>query len=364
MAKDYYDVLGVSKNATKEEIKKAYKGLAKKYHPDLNKSNPDAEKKFKEINEAASILGDDEKRQQYNQFGDADAFKRAGGQGFGGYDFGGFGDFASFDFGDIFDKFFSGGGMRQRGPATGQSIRADIEISLEDAANGVTKTLEIPRVESCGHCKGSGAESELDIKSCNECNGSGVSKRTQRTPFGTFATTTTCGTCRGRGKIVERECRKCDGTGLVKNERRIQINVPAGAEEGTNLRVTGEGEAGEYGARPGDLYVVIHVAEHKVFQRDGDDLYVKVGVSFATAALGGEIEVPTLEGKATLKIPSGTQTGTTFRMRGKGIPFLHGRGSGDENVEISIEVPKKLSKKQKELLREFSKTSKKKGLFG
>lgn len=370
MAKDYYDTLGVNKNATKEEIKKAYKKLAKKYHPDINKDS-DASEKFKEINEAAAVLGDDEKRQQYNQFGDAEAFKRAGGgAGFEGFNFGdsGFGDFASFDFGDIFDKFFSGGGFsprdRRRGPRPGADIRADIEISLEEAANSTTKTLNIPRVEKCPECDGTGADSRSDIKECPECHGSGTARITQRTPFGIFTTSATCRNCNGAGRIIKHECSNCDGTGLTKKIRKIEIKIPAGAEEGTNLRVTSQGEAGEPGAPTGDLYVIIHVKEHPVFDREGDDIHAAVRISFVTATLGGEIEVPTLEGKAKLKIPAGTQPGTIFRMKGRGIPFLHGYGRGNQMVEIIVRVPDKLNKKQKELLREFEKARKKKGLFG
>ncbi len=367
MAKDYYNILGVDKNATKEDIKKAYKNLAKKYHPDINKDDPSAEQKFKEINEAAAVLGDDQKRSQYDQFGDADSFKRAGGgAGFEGFDFGGFGDFASFDFGDIFDQFFSGGGFsrgRRRGPRSGANLRADVEITLEEAASGTTKTLSVPRVEKCPECGGTGAQSEADVHECPECRGSGTSRQTQRTPFGVFATTATCQECQGRGKIIENPCKNCDGTGLVHRTRKIEIKIPAGAEEGTNLRVSGEGEAGEHGAPSGDLYVIIHVKEHHVFDREGDNIHVNVRISFSTAALGGEIDVPTLEGKAKLKIPSGTQPGTVFRMKGKGIPFLHGYGQGDEMVEVTIKVPERLSKKQKELLKEFDRTGKKKGFF-
>ncbi|MBD3164300.1 molecular chaperone DnaJ [Candidatus Woesearchaeota archaeon] len=370
MARDYYDILGVDKSATKEDIRKAYKKLAKKYHPDINKDNPEAEQKFKEINEAAAVLGDDQKRSQYDQFGDAESFKKAGGgAGFEGFDFGsfGFGDFASFDFGDIFDQFFSGGGFssrRGRGSRRrGADIRADIEITLEEAASGTKRALNIPRIEKCPECHGTGAESDSDIKECPECHGTGASRKTQRTPFGMFATTSACRRCRGSGKIIEKECGKCDGTGLVKNTRKIEVKIPAGAEEGTNLRITGEGEAGEAGAGTGDLYLIVHVKDHPVFDRDGDNLHVNLRVPFATAALGGEVEVPTLDGKAKLRIPAGTQPGTIFRMKGRGIPFLHGYGQGDEMVEITIKVPDKLNKKQKDLLKEFEKSGKKKRFF-
>ncbi|MAE42933.1 molecular chaperone DnaJ [Candidatus Woesearchaeota archaeon] len=363
MAKDYYKILGVDKTATKEEIKKAYKNLAKKHHPDLNKEEGSTEK-FKEISEAAAVLADDEKRTKYDQFGTtADKF----GQGFQGFDFsdfmsdaGGFG----FDFDSIFESFFGGGFHgRRRGPRRGNDLRYDLEITLEEAATGVTKHITVPRMEQCGKCHGTGAESDKDVISCPDCNGTGIQRRTQRTPFGMLATTTTCRKCQGQGKYIKKECADCNGNGIVRKTRKIEIEIPTGAEQGTNLRVAGEGEAGEKGAETGDLYVVIYVKEHDVFERQGDDIYVKVPVSFAVAALGGEIEVPTLSGKAKLKIPSGTQNNTVFRMKGKGIPYLHGYGTGNENVEVVVEVPKKLSKKQKELLKEFAKEGKKKGFL-
>jgi len=365
MPKDYYKILGVEKTATKEEIKKAYKNLAKKYHPDLNKETGAAEK-FKEINEAAAVLADDEKRSQYDQFGTtAEQF----GPGFQGFDFSDFmSSRAGFDFDDIFESFFGGsnpfGARRRRGPRRGADLRYDMEITLEEAAAGATKHIIVPRLEQCSKCHGSGAESESDIVNCPDCNGSGIKRQTQRTPFGIFSTTTTCGKCHGQGKYIKRECQLCDGTGVVKKTRKLEIKIPAGAEEETNLRVAGEGEAGEKGAPAGDLYVVIHVKEHDTFERHGDDIYVKVHIPFTVATLGGEIEVPTLDGKAKLKIPTGTQNNTIFRMKGKGIPYLHGSGTGNENVEVVIEVPEKLSKKQKELLKEFEKESKgKKGFF-
>ena len=366
MAKDYYKILGVEKSSTKEEIRKAYKKLAKKYHPDLNKGE-DSTEKFKEINEAAAILADDEKRTKYDQFGTtADQF----GQGFQGFDFSDFmsdvGD-AGFDFDSIFESFFGGRspfGSRKKSPRRGADLRYDMEIILEEAATGITKHIVIPRLETCTKCHGSGAETEEDIENCPDCNGTGVIRKTQRTPFGIFSTQGACGKCSGQGKYIKNECEVCDGTGVEKKTRKLEIKVPAGAEEGTNLRVSGEGEAGEKGAPAGDLYVVIHVKEHDTFERDGDDIYVKIPISFTIAALGGEIDVPTLDGKVKLKIPSGTQNNTVFRMKDKGIPYLHNHGSGNENVEVIIEVPEKLSKKQKEILKEFEKESKKKkGIF-
>ena len=272
--KDYYKILGVDKNSTKEEIKKAYKKLAKKYHPDLNKDSSSADK-FKEINEAAAVLGDDQKRDKYDRFGTtAEQFSG----GFQGFDFS---DFMSdvggsgFDFDNIFESFFGGspfGGRRRREPERGASLRSDIEITLEEAATGITKHIVIPRLESCSNCDGSGAESSSDVVNCPTCNGTGVAKRTQRTPFGLFSTTTTCSKCGGDGKFIKHECKECDGTGVMRKTRKIEIKIPQGAETGTNLRIVGQGEAGLKGASPGDLYVIIHVLEHDVFDRDGDDI--------------------------------------------------------------------------------------------
>jgi len=363
MTKDYYKTLGVEKTATKEEIKKEYKKLAKKYHPDLNK-NEDAAEKFKEINEAAAVLADDEKRTQYDQHGTtADQFS-----GFQGFDFS---DFVSdiggsFDFDSIFEGFFGGRSpfRQRRGPRRGDDLRYDMEITLNEAAEGTTKHIVVPRLESCSKCHGSGAESDEDIVNCPDCNGSGMRRRTQRTPFGIFQTQTTCGKCSGQGKYIKKECAVCDGTGIVKKTRKLEIKIPTGAEEGTNLRLVKEGEAGEKGAPSGDLYVIIHVKEHDVFERHGDDIYVKIPIPFTIAALGGEVEVPTLNEKAKLKIPAGTQNNTIFRMKDKGIPYLHGHGQGNQNVEVIIEVPGRLSKKQKEILKEFEQAGKKKGFFG
>ena len=363
--KDYYKILGVSKNATKEEIKAAYKRLAKQYHPDLNKA-PDAAEKFKGINESAAVLGDDQKRAQYDRHGTTGE-QFGGFEGFDSSDFmsdvGGFG----FDIDEMVDKIFGGRfdkGQRTRRRQRGSDLRYDLEIELEDAAFGATKTISVPRLEGCEKCGGTGAESGSDIVTCNECNGRGVTTRTQRTPFGLFSTTTTCRKCRGEGKYVENECHECDGQGIVKMTRKIEVKIPAGAVDGTNLRIQGEGEATK-GMSAGDLYIVVHVKPHKIFERHDNDIYVKVPVSFAIAALGGEIGVPTLKGKASLKIPAGTQSNTVFRMKGLGIPSLHGHHTGDENVEVYITVPEKLTKKQRELLEEFEKEEKhgKRGLF-
>lgn len=353
MAKDYYDILGVGRDASKEEIKKAYKKLAKKYHPDLNKDKNAAEK-FKEINEAASVLGDDKKREQYDRFGTTEGF---GGFDFGGFDFTNFG--SSFDFGDIFDTFFGSGKQRRRSSYRGADLRYDIEISLEEAASGVKKHIVIPRYEKCGKCAGSGVASKSGVKTCGECGGSGYVRKSSRTPFGMFTQTSTCRRCGGEGRVIKDPCPICDGEGRVEKSSKIELSVPPGVHTGTNLRLEGKGEAGVKGGRSGDLYVVVHVLEHEIFQRRGNDLYCSVPLSFVTATLGGMIEVPTLNGMAKLKIPPGTQTSTLFKLRGKGIKGLHG-GSGDEYVKVIVEVLRKLSSKQKKILKELEKSFRKK----
>src|SRR3989338_9357498 len=269
------------------------------------------------------------------------------------------------DFDSIFENFFGGGSSsgRTRRRQRGSDLRYDMEIELEDAALGATRTINVPRLEECEKCNGTGDESAKDIVTCDECGGRGVSTRTQRTPFGLFSTTTTCRKCRGQGKHIKNECRECGGNGTVRKNRKIEIKIPAGAETGTQLRVQGAGEAGEKGIESGDLYIVLHLKEHKTFEKHKNDVYIKMPLSFTTAALGGEIEVPTLSGKATLKIPAGTQSNTTFRMRGQGIPELQTHHTGDQHVQIYIVVPEKLSKKQKKLLEDFDKENKKKGFL-
>lgn len=359
--KDYYKVLGVDKNASKEDIKKAYKKLAKKYHPDISKEE-DAQEKFKEINEAAAVLGDDKKREQYDRFGtSANGFSDFSGSDFSnfGFDFGG-SDFG-FDFEDIFDRFF-GGGRRSRGPRRGRDLLYEMDITLEDAFYGATRDIEIPRTETCPDCKGSGAESESDIETCEECNGTGTIKQARRTPFGMFQTQSACPKCKGQGRRIKKECYTCDGTGLVRKRRKIQVTIPKGAEDGMRLRITGEGEAGEKGAQPGDLYIVMREKEHDLFERRGNDIHIDVPISFVQAAMGAQVDVPTLKSKAKLTVPAGTQPDTILRMKDKGIPGING-GTGDQLVKIIVEVPEKLTKKQKELLKEFDKESKKKGFF-
>jgi molecular chaperone DnaJ len=359
MGKDYYKILGVEKGASKEEIKKAYKKLAKKYHPDLNKEEG-SESKFKEINEAASVLGDEQKRQQYDQFG-SDGMN-FGQSGFGGGDFNEFfrgGQGGGFDFEDIFDSFFGGGGMfggrgrGRRGSVRGSDLRYDLEITLEEAAFGVTKKIMVRKLERCSKCGGKGAVSDSDIKTCETCHGSGQVTQAKRTPFGIFQTTGPCSACHGQGKIIKNPCPMCDGNGRVEKEKKIEIKIPAGIEHMMRLRVSGEGEAGERGSPSGDLYVVVFIKEHEYFERHGDDIILEVPIPFTTVALGGDIEVPTLHGDVKLKIPSGTQSHTVFRIKGKGIQHMDGFGTGDQHTRVIVETPEKLNKKQKELLEEL-----------
>jgi molecular chaperone DnaJ len=354
---NYYETLGLSKGASKEEIKKAYKKLAKKHHPDLNKGDTASETKFKEINEAFSTLNNDQKRARYDQYGSADsgAGFGGGGSGFEGFDVGG-------GFGDIFDSFFGGSGRGRagRGPRRGHDLQYEIQVTLEEAYAGVKKTIKIPKHDVCKHCSGSGAENASDIVTCGTCNGAGRVTQQQKTPFGIFQSQGVCPSCNGDGKTIKNPCSKCSGAGKVKVNKNLEIKIPAGVDTGNQLRVPQEGEAGERGAQPGDLYVVMRVIGHKIFDRDEDNISTSVPISYAQAVIGTSIPVPTLDGAANLKIPAGTESGTTFRMRGKGMPRLQGHGYGDEMVTIQIETPQKLSKKQKELLEAFEDSLKEK----
>ncbi|MBI2144817.1 molecular chaperone DnaJ [Candidatus Woesearchaeota archaeon] len=368
MAKDYYEVLGVPRTASVDEIKKAYRRLAKKHHPDLNK-NPDAAEKFKEINEAASILGDEKKKAMYDQYGATGEGFSPGAGGFGYTDFSGF---ENLDIDELFERFFGGGfgfghsRQERRRSRKGSDLAYEVEVSLEEAATGVHRTVTLPRLERCADCNGSGAESSDSIRECPDCGGSGFVRRTQRIAFGTFTTTSHCGKCRGTGKFISNPCKSCHGKGRVEKVRKIEVKIPAGVDNGHRLRVSGEGEAGEHGSQSGDLYLLIRVSPHRIFDRRGNDIFADVPVSFVAAALGGEIEVPTLEGAAQLKIPAGTQTNTVFRMAGKGIPDVDTGEKGAENVKVIVAVPEKLSRRQQELLREFAKEEEKsgKGVFG
>jgi len=359
--KDYYKVLGVSKSANKEEIKKSYKKLAKEFHPDLNKSK-EAEGKFKEISEAASILLDDNKRQKYDQFGTN--YEQSTGHGFDFHDFGfDSNDMGSFNFDDLLNQFFGGNfgfstGNRRQSARRGNDLAYELGITLEEAANGEKKTIKIPRLAKCKKCKGTGARSENDIVTCSNCNGRGIATSTKRTPFGIFQTTTTCSKCGGIGKQIKHLCEECDGTGVVKEISTIEVTIPRGARNGMRLRIPGYGEISHGSETPGDLHVILQEMPHKTFTRENNDITYELKISFSQAILGDTVEVPTIDGKAELKIPAGTQPETILRMKGKGIPHLEGNGTGDENIKIIVEIPKNINKKQKELLEEFKKQEK------
>jgi molecular chaperone DnaJ len=354
--RDYYDILGVPRNATKEQIKDEYRKLALKYHPDRNKA-PDAEEKFKEISEAYAVLADDEKRGQYDRFGhagidgrystedifrgvDFDEILRDIGFGFGG-------------FGSIFDSFF--GGRRARGPQRGQDIRYDLEISLEEAYQGYSTEIEVPRTERCPVCNGSGARPGTSPKKCPECGGTGQIQHVQRAGFMQFARIEPCRKCRGRGTIIENPCSECHGAGTVERSRRISIKIPPGVDTGSQLLLRGEGDAPERGGPHGDLYVVVHVKPHQTFKREGDDLICSMEVNFSQAVLGAELQVPTLDGPAKIKLPPGTQSGAVFRLRKKGMPDLHNGRRGDELVVVGLRTPDRLSSRQRELVEGLSK---------
>lgn len=351
--RDYYEVLGVSKSASKDEIKKAYRKLSKQYHPDINKE-ADAADKFKEIKEAYEVLSDEQKRAHYDQFGHTDPNQGFGGGGFGGDFGGGFGGFE-----DIFSTFFGGGGSRRdpNAPRKGNDLQYTMTISFEDAVFGKETTIEIPREENCDTCKGTGAKPGTKVENCSYCGGSGQVNIEQNTPFGRIVNRTTCRHCHGSGKNIPNKCTTCSGTGKVKKRKKINVKIPAGIDDGQQLRVSGQGEPGVNGGPSGDLFVVFHVREHEFFERDGDDVYCEVPLTFVQATLGDEIEVPTLHGNVQLKIPAGTQTGTRFRLKGKGIPNVRGYGQGDQHIIVKLITPKKLSEKQKQLLREYAEVS-------
>ncbi len=347
MSKDYYNILGVSKNASQDEIKKAYKKLAKKYHPDVS-SEPNAESKFKEIQEAYSVLSDETKRRNYDQFGEAgEKFS-----GFGGFNFGGF-SHSEFDFEDLFEGMGFGGlgdlfGTRKkRSPKKGQDLVLKLSISFMEACFGTEKEIEITRIEKCDACNGVGG---TGLKTCPVCHGRGVETRTRRTFLGIMQTTNTCNNCGGTGTIIQNPCNKCNGTGLIKKKRKIKIKIPRGINTGNHLRLKNQGNYDKGGT--GDLYIVILVEPHDMFKRDGLDIFVELPISFSEAALGAEIEVPTIRGKARLRIPSGTQTGTIFKMKKQGVKIDSGK-IGDEFVKVFLKTPNRLSKRQKQLFEEL-----------
>lgn len=356
--RDYYEVLGVDRNASADEIKKAYRKMAKKYHPDLNPDNKEAEEKFKEVNEAYSILSDSEKKARYDQFGHAgvDPNYAGGAGGFGG----GFGGFE--DLGDIFGSIFGGGfggfggggrAQRANAPRRGADANATVNLSFEEAAKGCKKEIKITRIENCSECGGSGAEKGSTAKTCPTCNGSGQVTVTQRTPFGAMRTQKVCDHCGGSGKIIEKPCSACAGKGRVRRTITKEVNVPAGIDDGQYIAVRGEGDVGINGGPNGDLNISVSVRPHPIFERSGFDVFCEIPVSFSQAALGDEITVPTLDGKVKFKIHEGTQPGDEFKLNGKGIKRLNHGGKGDQYVKIVVEVPKDLSKEQKELLKSF-----------
>ena len=344
--KDYYEVLGLSRDASEEEIKKSYRKLAMKYHPDRNPDNPKSEAQFKEAKEAYETLSDDQKRAAYDQYGHA-AFEHGGGAG-AGFGGAGFGDAFGDIFGDIFGGRGQGGGQRNN-VYRGADLRYNMEISLEDAAKGTETKIRIPVQSACETCKGSGARPGTQPVTCTTCAGHGQVRMQQ----GFFSVQQTCPKCHGNGKMVKDPCPTCSGAGRVKQNKTLSVKIPAGVDEGDRIRLTGEGEAGVNGGPTGDLYVVIHLKTHEIFQRDGGNLHCEMPISFSTAALGGEIEVPTLGGSAKMKIPAETQTGGVFRLKGKGIKPLRQSDQGDIMVHVVVETPVKLTEKQKDLLREF-----------
>ncbi len=350
MKRDYYEILGVTKTATEVEIKAAYRKLAIQHHPDKNPDDHTAEEKFKEAAEAYSVLSDAQKRASFDRFGHAGVGAGAGGAGFDP----GFSNiediFDLFGFGDMFGGRGGAGSQRRTAAQRGADLRYDLEITLEEAATGKEEKLNIPRLETCDECDGKGTESGTEPETCVTCNGSGQTRYQQ----GFFSVMRTCPNCGGKGRIIKSPCKKCRGAGRVEKEKTLEIKIPAGVETGSRLRITGEGEAGASGGATGDLYVVIHVAEHEMFERQGANLYVSTPISFAQAALGAEIKVKTLDGEQDLKIPAGTQTGSVFRLKSQGMPALGGRGKGDLFAAATIITPKNLTKEQRKLLEQFA----------
>ena len=372
--RDYYEVLGVSKSASADEIKKAYRKLAKENHPDLHPNDKECEARFKEVNEAYEVLSDADKKAKYDQFGFAGVDPNYGagaGGGGGAWTGSGFSDLGDI-FGDIFGggfgDIFGGGGSRttrtRNGPQKGDSLRVGLTLTFEEAAFGCTKEINISKVEECPDCHGSGCAGGTSPETCPDCHGSGVIRQQQRTPFGTVSTTVNCPKCGGTGRIIKEPCKTCRGSGTQRVQRRISVNVPAGIDDGQTISLHGQGNAGKNGGPAGDLLVNVRVRQSDVFEREGDDILYEMDISFVQAALGAEVEVPTLDGKVKYNIPEGTQTGSVFRLRGKGVTHLRGSGRGDQFVTVHITVPKNLTSAQKEALREFGEAMGEKGGVG
>lgn len=356
--RDYYEVLGVDKSASDDELKKAYRKLAKKYHPDLNPDDKVAEKNFKEVNEAYEVLSNSEKRARYDQFGHAgvDPNFNAGGGSYGG----GFGDFG--DLGDIFNSFFGGGfgggrSSNPNAPRRGNDASSSVTISFEEAAKGCKKTVKVTKIDNCSDCGGTGCQKGISAKTCPVCHGSGQVNTVQRTPFGQIQTQSVCNNCHGSGKIIDNPCRTCAGKGRIRHTIDANVNIPAGIDDGQVINLRGGGDAGVNGGPSGDLRINVNVRPHPIFERDGYDIYCEIPITFAQAALGDEITVPTLDGKVKFTIHEGTQPGDEFKLKGKGVQRLNYSGRGDQYVKITVEVPRDLSKAQKEKLKEFDKST-------
>ena len=356
--RDYYEVLGIQKGASEDEIKKAYKKLARKYHPDMNPGDKEAEEKFKEVNEANEVLSDPEKKARYDQFGFAGVDPNYG-AGAGGGAYGGGFDFG--DLGDIFGSFFGGGfggGQRRNpnAPQRGESIRASVSVSFTEAAFGCEKSVTLERSEQCPTCKGNGCAPGTTPEICPDCHGTGTVQTRRQTPMGVFASNGPCRKCGGTGRLIHQPCPDCRSTGAVRKRKTIKVNIPAGIDHGQTISLRGQGNAGRNGGPAGDLLITVMVQPHELFRRDGVDVFCEAPITFAQAVLGAELEIPTIDGKVKYSIPEGTQTGTVFRLKGKGIPVLNGRGRGDQYVTVTIETPRNLNKEQKEALRRFSET--------
>ena len=356
--RDYYEVLGVSRGASEDEIKKAYKKMARKYHPDLNPGDKTAEEKFKEVNEAYEVLSDAGKKARYDQYGHAGVDPNFGAGGFGG----GFdGSFDFGDLGDIFGSFFGGGfggGRRTNpnAPQRGESIRMSIAISFEEAAFGCEKAVTVERYETCDTCHGNGCAPGTSPEVCPDCHGTGTVQVRRQTPMGVFATSSPCPKCGGKGRIIHQPCKDCRGSGMVRKKKTIQASIPAGIDNGQTISIRGQGNAGKNGGPAGDLLITITVRPHEMFRREGTSVLCEAPITFTQAVLGAELEIPTIDGKVKYTLPEGTQSGTTFRLKGKGIPSINGRGRGDQYVTVYIETPKNLNKEQKEALKKFAET--------
>ncbi|NLJ87804.1 MAG: molecular chaperone DnaJ [Epulopiscium sp.] len=352
--RDYYEILGIDKNASETDIKKAYRKLAKKYHPDANPGNKEAEQKFKEINEAYEVLGDPEKKAKYDQFGHA-AFGNGAAGGFDG--FGGFGGFGMDDIFDMFD-IFGTRSRRSNQPTKGENIRTSIELTFQEAAFGISKELKINLWDTCETCSGTGARKGSQPETCNKCGGSGQIRFTQTTFLGTMSRVQTCDSCHGEGKIIKDPCPTCSGRGRVRVTKNIEVDIPAGIDHGQSIRIQGKGEPGERGGPNGDLLITVYIKEHPIFERRGNDVYCEIPITFVQATLGGELVVPTLDGNVQYTIKEGTQTGTVFRLKGKGIPHIRNpKVRGDQYVEVKVDVPTKLNEAQKKALLEFANIS-------